>query len=780
MKVGKWHSLPTLIILTGLFYSAKINAQQRVTLSGTVKSKKNGETLIGATIRLLNKSVGVTTNEYGFYSITLSSGTYNIEISSIGMKSDTLAISMTKDLVKNIYLQEEPKGLQEVVVNAQARGGRTVSGTQTGIEKLTTREIKNIPVLLGEKDVLKAIQLLPGIKSAGEGNSGFYVRGGTSDQNQILLDEANVYNASHLLGFFSTFNSDAIKDVTVYKGGMPAQYGGRLSSVLDIKMNDGNNQDYGVSGGIGLISAKLNVEGPIQKEKSSFLVSGRRTYADVFLKASSDSTVNSSKLYFYDLNAKVSYELGDNDRIYISGYFGQDKLGFGDQFAINWGNATATARWNHIFSKKLFSNTSLIYSNYDYELKLKSGSNDFNIFSQIKDWNLKQDYQLYAGAKNNIRFGWSSIYHTVRPGEITASQTSSINNKIQQKRYSFENALYATNTWNASEKVNLTYGLRLTNFMVMGKGDFYNLDSKGQITDTLSYKNGEVVKTYWNLEPRLAIGYQFNARASVKASYVRNTQNMHLISNSTSSTPTDKWVSSNNIIKPEISDQVSVGYYRNLAANRYELTVEAYYKSMQNQIDYRDGADIFTNDAIETDLLFGKGRAYGIELMTRKKTGRLTGWISYTLSKTERKIDDINNNQWYNAKQDRTHDIAIVGIYQLNKKWTLSANWIYYTGNAVTFPNGKYTVGGQTVYYYTNRNGYRMPANHRLDFGATKQLKQHKKWSSELAFSLYNVYGRQNAYIITFRDNEDNPNKTEAVQTSLFRWVPSISYNFKF
>lgn len=780
MKVGKWHSLPTLIILTGLFYSAKINAQQRVTLSGTVKSNKNGETLIGATIRLLNKSVGVTTNEYGFYSITLSSGTYNIEISSIGMKSDTLAISMTKDLVKNIYLLEEPKGLQEVVVNAQARGGRTVSGTQTGIEKLTTREIKNIPVLLGEKDVLKAIQLLPGIKSAGEGNSGFYVRGGTSDQNQILLDEANVYNASHLLGFFSTFNSDAIKDVTVYKGGMPAQYGGRLSSVLDIKMNDGNNQDYSVSGGIGLISAKLNVEGPIQKDRSSFLVTARRTYADVFLKASSDSTVNSSKLYFYDLNAKVSYELGDNDRLYISGYFGQDKLGFGDQFAINWGNATATARWNHIFSKKLFSNTSLIYSNYDYELKLKSGSNDFNIFSQIKDWNLKQDYQLYAGAQNNVRFGWSSIYHTVRPGEITASQTSSINSKIQQKRYSFENALYATDTWKVSDKVNLTYGLRLTNFMVMGKGDFYNLDSKGQITDTLSYKAGEVVKTYWNLEPRLAIGYQFNAGASVKASYVRNTQNMHLISNSTSSTPTDKWVSSNNIIKPEISDQVSVGYYKNLAGNKYELTVEAYYKSMQNQIDYRDGADIFTNDAIETDLLFGKGRAYGIEFMTRKKTGRLTGWLSYTLSKTERKIDGINSNQWYNAKQDRTHDIAIVGIYQLNKKWTLSANWIYYTGNAVTFPNGKYTVGGQTVYYYTNRNGYRMPACHRLDFGATKQLKQHKRWSSELAFSLYNVYGRQNAYIITFRDNEDNPNKTEAVQTSLFSWVPSISYNFKF
>ncbi|NII26099.1 TonB-dependent receptor [Pseudoflavitalea sp. X16] len=780
MKIRNGAIFSSLIVLAGLLCSIRINAQQRFVLSGTVKSKKNGETIIGASLKLLNKPGGVTSNEYGFYSITLASGTYDIEISAVGKKSDTLTVSMTKDIVQNIYLLEEPKGLEEVIVSARTRGGRSISGTQTGVEKLSTREIKNIPVLLGEKDVLKTIQLLPGIKSAGEGNSGFFVRGGSSDQNQILLDEANVYNASHLLGFFSTFNSDAIKDVTVYKGGMPAQYGGRLSSVLDIKMNDGNNQDYSVSGGIGLISAKLNVEGPIQKDKSSFLVTGRRTYADVFLKASSDSTVNKSKLYFYDLNAKMSYELGSKDRLYFSGYFGKDKLGVGDQFGIDWGNTTGTVRWNHIFSKRLFSNTSLIYSNYDYKLRIRSGSNDFSIFSQIRDWNLKQDYQLNAGAKNNIRFGWSSIYHTVRPGEITASETSSINSKTQQKRFSLENALYATNTWKVSHNIDLTYGLRLTNFMVLGKGDFYNLDSKGEIMDTLTYKNGEVVKTYWNLEPRLAIGYQFNASSSLKASYVRNTQNMHLITNSTSSTPTDKWVSSTNIIKPEISDQVSLGYYKNLAGNKYELTVEAYYKSMQNQIDYRDGANVYTNEAIETQLLYGKGRAYGIEWMLRKKTGKLTGWLSYTLSKTERKIEGINNNQWYNARQDRTHDIAIVGIYQLNKKWTLSANWIYYTGNAVTLPNGKYTVGGQTVYYYTNRNGYRMPAYHRLDFGATKQLKQRKKWSSEIAFSLYNVYGRENAYSITFRDNEDNPNKTEAVQTSLFRWVPSVSYNFKF
>lgn len=778
MNFLKKSGLITLFFLFIFIWNA--GAQQKFTVSGTIKSKKTGESIIGASVKILGKDGGIISNEYGFYSITLSEGNYDLEISAVSKATDTLHIELNKDLKLNITLADESKNLGEVIVTARARGGRTISGTQTGMEKLSTKEIKNIPVLFGEKDVLKTIQLLPGIKSAGEGNSGFFVRGGSADQNQILLDEANVYNASHLLGFFSTFNSDAIKDVTVYKGGMPAQYGGRLSSVLDIKMNDGNNQDYSVSGGVGLISTKLNVEGPIQKNKSSFLVTGRRTYADLFLKASPDTTLSNSKLYFYDLNAKMNYEISDKDKVYVSGYFGKDKLGFGDQFGINWGNSTATVRWNHIFNKKLFSNTSFIYSNYNYELAIKTGSNDFTIFSQIRDWNLKQDYQLNAGSKNNIRFGWSSTYHTVRPGEITASQTSSINSKEQQKRYSLENGIFATNTWKATDKLNITYGLRMTAFSVLGEGDFYHLNDKGEITDTTSYTKGEVVKTYWNPEPRLAMGYQFNNSTSVKASYGRNVQNMHLISNSTSSTPTDKWISSTNIIKPEISDEVSIGYYKNLANNRYELTAEAYYKNMQNQIDYRDGADIFTNDAIETQLLYGKGRAYGIEWMMRKKSGRLTGWLSYTLSKTERKIDGINNNQWYNARQDRTHDIAVVGIYQLNKTWTLSANWIYYTGNAITYPNGKYTVSGQTVYYYTNRNGYRMPAYHRLDFGATKQLKVHKKWNSELAFSLYNAYGRQNAYTITFRDNEENPNKTEAVQTSLFRWVPSISYNFKF
>ena len=772
-------ALKWIVSVIIIFAVQPIIAQQSFTISGTVKSGKTGETLIGSIIRTLGQNAGTSSNEYGFYSLSLAGGAYQLEISMPGKITDTMAVDVYANKTLNIFLQEEDKTLEEVIVRAGPKT-RSISGTQTGFERLSIQDIKNIPVLFGEKDVLKTIQLLPGIKSAGDGNSGFYVRGGAADQNQILLDEANVYNASHLLGFFSTFNSDAIKDVTVYKSGMPAQYGGRLSSVLDIKMNDGNNQDYQVSGGLGLISAKLNVEGPIQKDQSSFLLTGRRTYADVFLKASSDSSIKNNTLNFYDLNAKLNYQLGAKDKLFLSGYFGKDNLGFGDQFSLGWGNSTGTLRWNHIFNNKLFSNTSLIFSNYNYEIQIVSGANDFNIFSQIRDINLKQDYQLNLNSRNNIRFGWSSIYHTVRPGEITASQSSGINSISQQKRYSWENAVYATDNYKLSDQLSLTYGFRLTAFSVLGKGDYYTLNADKQITDTTSYGSGEIVKTYLNLEPRLALGYQFNASSSVKFSYVRNVQNMHLISNSTSSSPTDKWISSNNNIKPETSDQVALGYYKNLWENKYELTLETYYKTMDNQIDYRDGADVFSNETIETELLYGKGRAYGLEMMLRKKFGRFTGWVSYTLSKTERKINGINNNLWYNARQDRTHDIALVGIYQFSKKWTFSANWVYYTGDAVTFPNGKYTVGGQTVYYYTNRNGYRMPSYHRLDLGATLQLKKRKKFSSELAFSLYNAYGRENAYTISFRDSKTEPGKTEAVQTALFRWIPSISYNFKF
>jgi hypothetical protein len=752
--------------------------ESRFTISGTIQSKAKGETVIGATVRAGN--TGVSSNEYGFYSLTLAQGSYTLEFSAIGLQAKTIAIDLDKDTRLNVLLEDEIKSLGGVTVTAQSRG-RSISSPQMGIERLSTSEIKNIPVLLGERDILKTIQLLPGIKSAGDGNTGFYVRGGAGDQNLILLDEAPVYNASHFLGFFSTFNSDAIKDLVVYKGGMPAQYGGRLSSVVDIKMNDGNNQDYNVSGGLGLISAKLNVEGPLQKGRSSFLVTGRRTYVDMFLQLSHDSSINSNTLYFYDLNAKLNYQLGEKDRLYLSGYFGKDVLGIGKAFGIGWGNGTGTLRWNHIFSSKLFSNTSLIFSNYNYTISVRSSGDDFDILSQIRDWNLKQEYQWYASSRNNIRFGFNTIYHIITPGEVKASAASSVNSSALQKRYSWENALYVTNTWKASDRINLTYGLRVSLFSILGKGDFYAIDNEGRVTNTLSYTKGEFVKTYINPEPRLAASYIFNSHTSVKASYVRNVQNLHLVSNSTSSNPTDKWIANTNIIRPEISDQVSAGYYRDLFQNRFELSIETYYKSMQHQIDYRDGADIFANsDAIESQLLFGKGRAYGIEWLLKKKAGKLTGWLSYTLSKTEKKINGINDNRWYNARQDRTHDVAIVTSYQLSSKWTVSANWVFSTGDAVTFPAGKYQVDNRTVFYYTERNGYRMPSYHRLDLGATWTLKQRKKWSSELTFSLYNAYGRENAYTINFRDNKDDPAKTEAVRYALFKYIPSVSYNFKF
>ncbi|WP_440135056.1 TonB-dependent receptor [Chitinophaga sancti] len=754
-------------------------AQAKFTISGTIRSKKTGETIIGATVHVAGQSIGTVSNEYGFYSLTLPEGTYTIEFSTVGLQAVQEEIVLTENTSRNIALDDAAQSLRSVTITANSKQ-RNLSTPQMGMEQLTTKEMKNIPVLLGEKDVLKTIQLLPGIKSAGDGNSGFYVRGGAADQNLILLDEAPVYNASHLFGFFSTFNSDAIKDVTVYKGGMPAQYGGRLSSVLDIKMNDGNNQDYNVSGGIGLISSKVNIEGPLQKDKSSFLVSARRTYVDLFLRLSNDSSIKNNTLYFYDLNAKLNYQLSKRDRLFASGYFGADNLVVGNNFGLKWGNATGTLRWNHIFSSKLFSNTSLIFSNYDYKINVKSGANDVNIFSQIRDWNLKEELQYYISQRHNLRIGFNTIYHTMRPGEISSTAQSNFNSSRLQQRYSWENAVYVSDVWKATDKLDLSYGARLTAFSILGAGDFFNIDKDGNILDTLHYKSGDFVKTYINLEPRLAVSYKLTSISSIKASYARNVQNLHLISNSTSSSPTDRWVASTNIIRPEISDQVSLGYYKNLAGNKYELTVETYYKTMQHQIDYRDGADVLNNDAIETQLLFGKGRAYGIEWLMKKKAGRFTGWVSYTLSKTERQIDGINSGQWYNSRQDRTHDIAVVGMYQLSEKWSVSASWVYYTGDAVTFPSGKYLISNTVYYYYTERNGYRMPAYHRLDLGATKQLRKRGRYSSELSFSLYNAYGRENAYTITFRQNKDDRNKTEAVRTSLFRFVPSISYNFKF
>jgi len=624
---------------------------------------------------------------------------------------------------------------------------------------------------------MKSIQLLPGVQSVGDGNSGFYVRGGAADQNLILLDDAVVYNPSHLLGFFSTFNSDAVKDVTLYKGTAPAQFGGRLSSVLDVRMNDGDNQKYHISGSIGLISSKLDVEGPIDKDNGSFLITARRTYADIFLKLSHDSTINKSSLYFYDLNAKLNYKLSKKDHLYLSGYFGKDDLGLGGIFGLNYGNATGTLRWNHIINDKLFSNTSLIYSNYDYNINVNASGITANIFSQIRDWTLKEEMEYFASPSNSIKFGFDAILHTITPGNITGS---GITNSTQPNNRSLENAIYISDSWKASSRLNIDYGVRLSAFSVMGGANLYNLNPDGTIRDTMHYASGDIVQTYFIPEPRINASYILNEVSSIKAGYARNSQYLHLISNSTTTNPTDKWVGTNNIIKPEISDQGSVGYFRSMKNDIYEFSVEGYFKYMQNQIDYKDGANILDNTPLEPKLLFGDGRAYGLEFSFKKKVGRFTGWVSYTLSRSELQIEGINDNNWYVSRQDHTHDLSVVGIYQLNKKWTISSDFVFYTGAAATFPSGKYEVNGYPVFLYTSRDGYRMPAYNRLDLSATKQLKKHKHYSAELVYSLYNAYGRENPYIIEFQQDPNNAAKTQAVQYALFRWVPSISYNFKF
>ena len=769
-----------LFFLPFLIFPFLLAAQVRHTVNGTVRDQTTGETMIGASVVFLqHPNTAALSNAYGFYSLNANTGSYVMVVSFAGYRSDTISLYLGRDTVIAINLLPGAPQLQEVVVTAN-RNTSNVSKPLMGVQKLSIAEIKDVPVLFGEKDILKTIQLLPGVQSGGDGSSGFYVRGGSVDQNLILLDEATVYNPSHLLGFFSTFNSDAIKDVTLYKGAIPAEFGGRLASVLDVRMNDGNTKDYVVSGGIGLISSRLNVEGPIQKDDGSFIVSARRTYADLFLKLSKDTNTNRSSLYFYDINAKANYKLGDKDRVFLSGYFGRDALGLGNTFGLIYGNSTATLRWNHIFNSRLFSNTSLIYSKYNYDITINSGNNDIGITSSIRDYHFKEDMEYYANAANKVDFGVDVIHHTTSPGVITASESSSFNPLTLQNKFSLESAAYISHDLSVSDRVNINYGLRANLFTVLGPGSFYTYDANGNAIDTATFGSGQAVKNYFNIEPRFSMSWKLTPTSSVKAAYTRTTQNLHLLSNSTSSNPTDVWIPSSNNVEPEVADQVSAGYYRNFRDNRYEFSVETYYRDMQHQIDYKNGAQLIANENVESQLIFGKGRSYGVEVFAKKKVGRLTGWISYTLSRTERKFEGVNADSWYPANQDRTHNLAVVGIYKLNRKWTLSGDFVYYTGNAVTWPSGKYVANGQVVFLYAERNGYRMPPYNRLDLSATLQGKKTKKFESSWNFSIYNVYGRENPYSISFQQDPGDPNRTQAVQYALFRWVPSATYNFKF
>jgi hypothetical protein len=767
--------------------SINIFAQEKYTLSGTVKDLSNGEDLIGLTIFVKElPGTGTVSNVYGFYSLTLPKGEYTIQYSYVGFQTQEYKINFNQNNKKDIELGSGANELEAFEVNAEKEDGN-IRSTEMSVTKIDMKEIESIPVLFGERDVLKTIQLLPGVATGGEGSSGFFVRGGSADQNLILLDEAPVYNASHLLGFFSVFNSDAIKDLTLYKGGMPAQFGGRLSSVLDIKMKDGNSKKMSVSGGLGLISSKLTIEAPIVKDKGSFIISGRRTYVDQFTRLSSNENIKNTTLYFYDLNLKANYRLSKKDRVFLSGYFGKDELGIKDRIGINWGNTTATLRWNHLFNDKLFSNTSLIYSNYNYRFSIDAA--EFQIDSKIEDLTIKEDLDFYLNDKNKIKFGGSLVHHTFAPGEFSSTgELDNINELKIEKRYSIESGLYLSNEQKITELLSVTYGLRYSNFTQVGPGEIYSFDDDGSISDTTSYTSWQKVSSYNGLEPRVSVKYQLNESSSLKTSYARSNQYLHLLSNSSSESPTDTWMPSSNNIKPEVSDQVALGFFKNFKNNTYEFSTELYYKILDNTIDYKNGAEISLNPLVEGELLYGEGRAFGLELFLKKRKGKFTGWISYTLAKSQNKFDGLNDGEWFSAKQDRTHDLSLVGMYSLSDRVKISSTFVYYTGNAVTFPTGKYEIDNQTVNLYSDRNGSRMPNYHRMDIGLTWDGKKYKevknietgeteklkkRFTSSWNFSVYNLYARENAYSISFEDSK-------ITQTSLFKMIPSVTYNFKF
>lgn len=784
-----------LIIILTTFTSF---SQEKFTLSGTITDFKNNETLIGVNIYIPALKTGTTTNEYGFYSLTAPAGEHQIEITYVGFQTVQKTVNLNQNIKMNFGLNEGGEELQEVVITDN-KGKVNIKSPEMSANKLSIATIKKMPVVLGEVDVLKSILLLPGVTNAGEGASGFNVRGGGADQNLILLDEATIFNSSHVFGFFSVFNPDAIKDLKLYKGGIPARYGGRASSVLDIYQKDGSSKDFHVNGGIGLISSRILAEGPIVKDRGSFLIGGRASYAHLFLKLSEDQKDNSA--YFYDLNTKLSYKLNDNNNLYLSGYFGRDVFSLNKSFTNIYGNSTLNLRWNHLFSEKLFSNLSLIYSDYYYGLDL-----DFVGFkwdSGIRNYNIKYDFKHYISDKFKLNYGLNGIYYEFNPGTIKPGEPDSgINPDQLDKKYAFEPSFYIDAENQLSKKITIAYGLRYSLFYRLGESSvnlyennnavIFNSDlqiyEKGTPTGTEYYEKNKVIKSYDNLEPRFSVSYQLNDDQAIKASYNRMAQYLQLISNTSSPTPLDVWMPSDTYIKPQIADQVALVYFRNIKNGAYSIEVETYYKEIQNRLDYIDGADLIANNAIEQVILNGQMRAYGLELMFKKNEGKFNGWISYTLSKSEQQTPGrtpeeigINNGQWYNSAYDKTHNLAITSAYNLNEKWSFGANFALQSGQPVTYPNGQYEYLGITVPSYGLRNENRLPAYHHLDVSATLVPRKNKdrNWKGEWVFSIYNLYNRKNAASINFRQNVDT-GENEAVKTSIFGIVPAVSYNFKF
>ena len=783
------------LFLLSCFYTS---AQEKFTLSGTISDSNSNETLIGATVFIPELKTGVLTNEYGFYSITLPKGKYSIRINYTDYQNFDEVVELNQNVKINFKLTPKENVLKEVIVTSN-KNITDIRKPEMSVNKLSISTIKKMPVVLGEVDILKSILLLPGVTNAGEGASGFNVRGGGADQNLILLDEAMIFNSSHVFGFFSVFNPDAIKDLKLYKGGIPARYGGRASSVLDIYQKDGSSKGFHANGGIGLISSRLLLEGPIVKDKGSFLIGGRSSYAHLFLKLSEDQKDNAA--YFYDLNTKLSYKINPNNNIFLSGYFGRDVFSLANSFTNIYGNSTLNLRWNHLFSDKLFSNLSLIYSDYYYGLDL-----DFVGFkwdSGIKNYNLKYDLKNYISDKFKLNYGVNAIYYDFNPGIIRPSDANSgINFAQLDKKFAFEPAIYLDAEQELSDKIAISYGLRYSLFYRLGnsKINIYENDnpvlfnSEMQIYEKATpigvqnYNKNETITNFENLEPRFSLAYQINDDQSIKTSYNRMVQYLQLVSNTASPTPLDVWTPSDSFIKPQIADQVAIGYFTNFSENKYSLEIESYYKKIQNRIDYIDGADLIANNALEQVILNGRMRAYGLEIMLKKNEGRFNGWISYTLSRSEQQTPGrtiletgINNGEWYKSAFDKTHNLAITSAYELNKKWSFGANFALQSGQPVTFPNGQYQYLGITVPSYGLRNENRLPAYHHLDISATLSPSKNSSRStkSEWVFSIYNLYNRKNAAAINFRQNSETGNN-EAIKTSIFGIVPAISYNFKF
>ena len=768
-------------------------AQNRHSVSGYVKDNSNGEGLIGVSVYVREAETGVVTNPYGFYSLTLPDGKYTLVFSYIGYQKVTREVVLDGDKTVSIEMSDESSQLSEVTISTK-KEDENVRSIEMSVNKVEMKTIRKMPALLGEVDLIRSIQLLPGVTTVGEGASGFNVRGGDVSQNLVLLDEAPVYNSSHLFGFFSVFNPDAVKDVKLIKGGIPSQYGGRISSILDVRMKEGNAKKREINGGIGSIFSRLTYEQPFAKGKGSFIVAGRRSYIDILAKPFLNSDLKDSKFYFYDLTAKVNYQLGNKDTFYASGYFGKDVFGGGD-FGFGWGNKTATARWNHIFSNKLFMNLTGYYSNYDYNLGQNQNKPDakdkFDWKSKIISTSIKPDFTFYITPNNQLTFGGQYIYYDTRPGKATAISEGEMTDISLEARYADESALYVGNELKFGDRISLQYGVRYSYFRSLGPATEYQYaeTEKGQRKEPIfpgtEYKRGDVIKSYGNLEPRAALNIGITSNASIKASYNRTSQYLHLLSNTAASSPLDVWTLSGINIKPEKADQVALGWFQNFQDNTYEASVELYYKKLYNQIDYVPASDLLLNEYAAGDLLFGKGRAYGAEFYLKKNKGRLTGWLSYTLSRTERLVESINNDDWFPARFDKPHNITAVAIYELTKRLSLSSNFTIQSGTPATFPTNRYTVGDITIgnNYNGLRNNSRIPTYHRLDLAATLKAKKKlfKVGEGEWVFSVYNVYNRRNPFSVYTRVNEDNPLKTEAVRYSVIgNFIPSVTYNFKF